>query len=48
VGQEAIGREIRAGPTDWVGIDPKGNVITNEAGSAASGGHWRDYLPHKK
>ena len=38
---------INAGPKDWVGIDPEGNVWINEDGEASDQGPKDDYLPNK-
>jgi RHS repeat-associated protein len=40
-----IKKGIGAGPADWVGIDPDGNVITGDAdGNAENNGNYEDYL----
>jgi hypothetical protein len=36
---------INAGPKDWVGVDPEGNVWTNEDGEASDQGPMDNYLP---
>ncbi|KAB8194411.1 type IV secretion protein Rhs, partial [Lysobacter maris] len=36
---------VSAGPRDWVGISPDGNVWINEGGEASDQGHFGDYLP---
>lgn len=41
-----IKQGLQAGPTDWVGIDPDGNVWTaDEDGQGENNGHYGDYLP---
>jgi RHS repeat-associated protein len=40
-----IKRGVGAGPTDWVGITPDGDVITDENGKAVNQGPFKDYLP---
>jgi RHS repeat-associated protein len=35
---------LNAGPKDWVGIDPNGNIWTNEGGHGTNNGHYTDYL----
>jgi hypothetical protein len=36
---------INAGPRDWVGISPDGNVWINEGGVGSDQGPLGDYLP---
>jgi hypothetical protein len=36
--------QIGAGAKDWVGIDPAGNIWTNEAGKGANQGPYTDYI----
>jgi len=40
----AIKDQLGARPKDWVGIDPAGNIWTNEAGSGANQGHYTDFV----
>lgn len=36
---------LHAGARDWVGIDPDGNIWTNEGGEATNNGHYEIFLP---
>ena len=40
-----IKRGINAGPKDWVGVSPDGDVWTNEGGEGGNQGNVEDYLP---
>ncbi len=37
---------VQAGPQDWTGIAPNGDVITSDSeGNAVNNGNYEDYLP---
>jgi RHS repeat-associated protein len=36
--------QLGAGPKDWVGIDPSGNIWTSEGGKGANQGPYSDYI----
>lgn len=45
---DRIKEGVNAGPKDWTGIDPDGNVITTKPdGKAENHGPWQDYAPNK-
>ena len=57
IDQSGLGKEhihaikdgIRAGPKDWTGISPDGDVISGDAeGNAVNNGPYGDYLPHNR